>query len=211
METLFNFLLGLHITGGAAGLISGTINMIRKKGDTRHKKTGKIFFRTMLLAGLTALVLASIHPNQFLFTIGIFTLYMLGSGYRYLYLRTHHPQATWIDWGLSVFMIAFGIFFFLQGAQNLMNGNYFGIALFVFGGIGLSMAMTDIRFYRGKVTSKNFWLRGHIARMCGTYIASLTAFLVVNIHFLPSLLIWLLPTVIITPMIIKWSKKYKTA
>ncbi|MBD8488556.1 hypothetical protein IFO69_07365 [Echinicola sp. CAU 1574] len=211
METLFNFLLGLHIAGGAAGLISGTINMIRKKGDIRHKKTGKIFFRTMLLAGLTALVLASIHPNQFLFTIGIFTLYMLGSGYRYLYLRAQQPQANWIDWSLSIFMIVFGLLFFAQGVQNLLHNNYFGIALFVFGGIGLSMSMNDIRFYRGKVRSKNFWLRGHIARMCGTYIASLTAFLVVNIHFLPALLIWLLPTVIITPLIVKWSRKYEKA
>jgi hypothetical protein len=46
--------------------------------------------------------------------------------------------------------------------------------------------------------------------MCGAYIASLTAFLVVNVKILPSLIVWLLPTMVITPLIFIWSKKLIT-
>lgn len=106
-------------------------------------------------------------------------------------------------------MILFALAFFVQGARSLSQGNFFGVVMLVFGAIGTLMVYGDIKFYQGIIKSRTFWLRGHIARMCGAYIASLTAFLVVNIYFLPPLVIWLLPTVIITPLIVKWSRKYK--
>jgi hypothetical protein len=43
--------------------------------------------------------------------------------------------------------------------------------------------------------------------MIAGYIAALTAFLVVNNTYLPSIVAWLLPTVIFTPLIFYWSKK----
>ena len=45
--------------------------------------------------------------------------------------------------------------------------------------------------------------------MMGSYIAAMTAFIVVNNTILPEIVAWLLPTVIVTPLIIKWSRKYK--
>jgi uncharacterized membrane protein YjdF len=45
--------------------------------------------------------------------------------------------------------------------------------------------------------------------MTGAYIASLTAFAVVNTPNRLSFLPWLLPAIIIVPLIIKWTKKYK--
>ncbi|AGA77186.1 hypothetical protein [Echinicola vietnamensis] len=209
--TIFDFILGLHIVGGGVGLLFGTIAMIRPKGDGPHRKFGKGFYVGMLLASLSGLVLSVMHPNTFLFVIGAFTLYMVGSGYRYLKLKglPHRNKAKWIDWGLSGMMILFALAFFVQGARSLSQGNFFGVVMLVFGAIGTLMVYGDIKFYQGIIKSRTFWLRGHIARMCGAYIASLTAFLVVNIYFLPPLVIWLLPTVIITPLIVKWSRKYK--
>ena len=87
MEMLFKVLLMLHIIGGGVGLLSGTINIIRKKGDKKHKLTGKFFMYGMLLSGLSALVLSVMHPNYFLFIVGVFTLYMVGTGERYLFLK----------------------------------------------------------------------------------------------------------------------------
>lgn len=70
------------------------------------------------------------------------------------------------------------------------------------------MARKDIKLYKGNNTVKNYWLLIHIQRMIGAYIAALTAFLVVNNTYLPSLAAWLLPTVILTPLIFYWSKMY---
>jgi uncharacterized membrane protein YbaN (DUF454 family) len=49
--------------------------------------------------------------------------------------------------------------------------------------------------------------------MTGAFIASATAFLVVNAKYFPDIIpgfvYWLLPTIIFTPLIVKWSKKYQ--
>lgn len=44
--------------------------------------------------------------------------------------------------------------------------------------------------------------------MVGAYIASFTAFIVVNYTLIPNLVAWLLPTVNIVPLIIYWIKKW---
>jgi hypothetical protein len=43
--------------------------------------------------------------------------------------------------------------------------------------------------------------------MTGSYIASSTAFLVVNNTILPGIIAWLIPTVLLVPLIIMWSRK----
>jgi hypothetical protein len=45
--------------------------------------------------------------------------------------------------------------------------------------------------------------------MLGSYIASVTAFLVVNNTILPPMIAWLLPTAAVTPLIVTWSRKHK--
>ncbi len=87
MKILFNTFLILHILGGSIGLLTGTINLARKKGDKNHKQIGKIFAYSMLTAGFSAFVLSILHHNYFLFMVGIFTIYLVGTGYRYIYLK----------------------------------------------------------------------------------------------------------------------------
>jgi len=63
--------------------------------------------------------------------------------------------------------------------------------------------------FKGKSTIRNFFLTTHIQRMMGSYIASVTAFLVVNNEILPPVIVWLLPTLVIAPLITIWTRKYK--
>jgi len=59
------------------------------------------------------------------------------------------------------------------------------------------------------------WLTSHIGGMLGSYIGVITAVLVVNqskipvVQDIPSLILWFLPTIIGTPLIIKVGNKYK--
>ena len=110
MQTLFQIFLVLHITGGAVGLLSGTINIIRKKGDKKHKLVGKFFLYGMLLAGFSALVLSVLHPNYFLFIVGVFTLYMTGTGERYLYLKKLLATGTFTKNDRRVYRLAYRLF-----------------------------------------------------------------------------------------------------
>jgi uncharacterized membrane protein len=215
METYSAFLI-LHIIAGTIALFSGTVNMIRKKGDTYHRLVGLFFLYSMLTVSFSSFALSIIHPNYFLFIVGVFTLYLVTTGQRYLSLKKlgSNQKPIFIDWGLTLMMLLFGLAFIGLGVFYLIHNNTFGIVFIAFGAIGLSMAKTDIKNYKGKSEIKNVWLTVHLQRMSAGYIAALTALLVVNFPngLLPNYLAfvpWLMPSAVVTPLIFKWSKKYK--
>lgn len=214
MTILFKTFLIIHILGGSVGLITGLLNIIQNKGGVKHKLIGKVFYFSMLSAGLTSLVLACIHPNYFLFMVGLFTLYMVLSGYRYLKIKhrdTHVSKNS--DWAITIIMFLAGIIFIVLGIWFIINLKLFGLVFTTFGCIGLLFVRQDYLNFTNKATTKNYWLLGHLQRMTGAFIASLTAFLVVNTKYfpdtIPSYIFWLLPTTLFTPLIIKWSKKHE--
>ena len=212
MATLYNLFLFGHIVAGTLALLSGTVSLIRRKGDKKHRLIGNIFLYSMLLVGASAFFMAITKPNYFLFMVGIFSTYLVGTGIRILYLK-QIPQGQkplWLDWLLSLAMLVFGLAFIFSGLRNIINTNYFGIAYVVFGSIGSSLVAQDFALYFGKVKLKNYWLYMHITRMVAGNIAAFTAFLVVNNTILPALVAWLLPTVIGSAVIAYYQIKYKT-
>lgn len=210
MTILFTSFLTLHIIGGTIGLLAGTFIMFRKKGDRIHQRIGKLFAYCMLAAGLSSLILATLHRNDFLLAVGVFTIFMTGTGWRYLYLKeiAKGQKIVLIDWILMVFMLIFGLFLVGLGFYYLMNKSYFGIIPLLFAWRGISFVISDYKTYKGKITLRNYWLIFHLQRMVGAYIASLTAFLVVNAPDKSGFLPWLLPSLIVVPFIVKWSRKY---
>ncbi|HEY6162531.1 MAG TPA: hypothetical protein VI112_14985 [Bacteroidia bacterium] len=212
MEILFKILLGIHITGGTLGLLAGTVSMVRKKGDKLHRSIGNVFLFGMLAAGATSLALSIIHPNYFLLITGVFTLYMASTGRRYLYLKkSGSPQP--IDWALTGLMFIAAMVFVICGSFKVSAGDNFGFVFIAFGVIGMRFVKADRSNYTGRSKIKNYWLTGHLQRMTGCYIAALTAFLAVNgaviTQWIPNYVLWLLPTFILVPLIVVWTKKYK--
>jgi uncharacterized membrane protein len=212
MDTLFKILLAFHILGGTVGLTCGLINIVRKKGDKTHKLVGKGFLYGMLTAGFMSFALAILHPNAFLFMVGILTIFLVGTGQRYLSLKNlgNGQKPLFIDWALTIMMLVTGIAFVGIGINNVVKGNNFGIVFIAFGGLGLRNVKSDFNYYRGIIDFKNYWLLQHISRMSGGFIASVTAVLVVNgkyFAFIPDILLWLLPTILIVPLIVYWSRK----
>lgn len=61
------------------------------KGKKLHKALGTLFVFGMMTAEISSLTLANIHPNTFLFMIGIFTLYMTGTGFRFIKSKLSNP------------------------------------------------------------------------------------------------------------------------
>jgi len=214
MPYIFKTLLILHIIGGSIGLIAGTVSIIRKKGDNPHRFIGKLFLYGMLTAGFSSLALSLIHPNYFLFIVGVFTIYMTGTGQRYLGLKRllHGQKPAAIDYILTYGMLVASVAFIAFGIYLLIKPQSFGSVFLAFGILSIRMVRVDIRNYKGKAPIKNYWLTAHLQRMLGAYVASATAFVVVNNpNFLPDVIVWLLPTAVILPLIIKWTKKYKVA
>jgi uncharacterized membrane protein len=214
MNISFKLLLIIHIAFGSIGLLTGLFNIIQKKGDKSHKIFGSVFYFSMLLAGFSSLMLSCLHPNYFLFMVGLFTLYMVSSGQRYIKQEQHEGQKIEkLDWVISIIMFIAGILFIGLGVWSIIKSNLFGLVFLAFGGLGLLFVWQDFLNFTNKPSIKNYWLIGHLQRMVGAFIASMTAFLVVNATYLPGTIpgfvYWLLPTIIFTPLIIKWSKKYQ--
>lgn len=208
MEHIFKVFLYFHIAGGTLGLLAGTYITIAKKGDKLHKLVGKIFSVSMLGAGISSLILATIHHINFLFAVGVFTIYLVGTGWRFLYFK-HNPKPILIDWLLFVFMILGCIGFIYMGLISIVDKEYFGVIILIFAWRGASFLINDYKIYKGQYIAKNYWLLLHFQRMMGAYIASLTAFAVVNWPYKLSFIAWLLPSIILVPLIVKWTNKYK--
>jgi uncharacterized membrane protein len=210
-ESVFKTILVLHIVSGLSGLVTGTINLAARKGGKRHRTVGRIFHWSMVLTGFSSLILAYIHPNDFLFVIGAFTLYMVLTGTRYIKQGNSGVYAAGsVDYLITGSMLLCAVAFVMIGLMRIGAGFNLGWVLIVFSVVAFRFVRTDFVNYTGKSRIRNFWLPAHIQRMSGAYIASLTAFLVVNhkyFSFVPVILLWLLPTIVITPLIIKWSRR----
>lgn len=200
MELLIKIALIIHIATGFTALLIGFIALLTKKGQKAHRISGLIFFYCMLGVAVSAIFISVVKDNLFLLLIGIFSFYQNISGYRAIKNKSLKP--TFIDWMIL-----------LIGAVNGFYMIYtLNTILIVFGAINCFMVFNDIRIYRktliGIEIPKNQWLIKHLGMMIGTYIATFTAFLVVNIHnFKPNWLIWMLPTFIGTPLIAYWRRK----
>ena len=208
MIDLFTILLIIHIAGGSVSLLLGLYILLSQKGNRVHRKTGTVYFYAMLTASLVALPMSYLHPNYFLFIIGVFTSYMLLTGKRYITKKTTE-DVHGTDWLLTAVMLIFGLAFIFFGIFNIVKGVYFGTVFLVFGSISLLFVFQDWINFKGKSKIKNTFLTTHLQRMTGSYIASATAFVVVNNTILPGIVAWLLPGICLVPLIIIWTRKYK--
>lgn len=187
--------------------------MINRKGDKLHRIVGLLFVNSMLLAAFASLILALMHPNYFLFIVGVFSAYLSFSAWRYLRFKQASVQAQWPDYLASVTMLVSALIFFAIGILKVVEGNTFALVLILFAYISIRFVIGDFKFFKSESKTYKAAIAGHLQRMIGAYISAATAFLVVN-HawfptFIPPAMLWLLPSVIFVPFIFVWSKKYK--
>lgn len=215
LSQFFTIFITLHAIAGGISLIAGTISVIAKKGGKLHKKSGKVFFYGMMVAGLSGIGASVIpnHYNPFLFVVGLFSVYLVLSGYRALgFTRVRDRKSLRLDIGLAwamliigLAMIGFGLFIALE-KHKIIDLTTIGIILIVFGLIGGLNGYNDLRVFRDLKTLRKKAIRMHIGKITGGYIAAFTAFLVVN-DVLPSIMSWLLPTAFGLIFITYWQRK----
>jgi len=198
---MLTLILFIHVLSGFLALGFGLLAIVSKKGRKTHVLTGRVFFYLMLSVAVTAVIVSLFKLNLFLLLIAGFAFYQNVSGYRSVKNKGMRPN--WIDWSTTIIGLITGIIMI-----STLN-----IVLIIFGSISLFLAITDIRLYytvmKGKQLSPLVWLSRHLGMMMGTYIATFTAFVVVNIHNVdPAWIPWLAPTVIGVPLMRYWDWKY---
>lgn len=200
MDALRMALLWTHIIFGFTALLAGSVALSAVKGGPAHKRSGRVFHYSMLTVAFSALGLSVIRPNSFLFYIAVFALFQSYSGYRSIRNKSLRPNT--LDWIVPALAL-------LTSALMLISGK---MVLMVFGGIMLLLSLRDLQtFYKilkGLPLPPKQWLTRHIGMMIGAYIATVTAFVVVNVgNINPAWLPWLAPTALGMPLMAYWMRK----
>ncbi len=201
METAFTFLIYTHAAFGGVALLTGFISILAFKGKNLHKKSGKFFVQTMIISGLTAMLIAISpkHENPVLFAIGIFSTYLALTGYRALRFKQKGVDLK-IDKLLASIMLITGLSMLLLPA--IIN-QQINIILSVFGLVGIVLSVQDLVLFKRPETLRKGWLKLHIGKIMGGYISAVTAFIVVN-QFIPGMMGWFVPTIIGSVYITYW-------
>ena len=202
------FLLPIHIIAGTIALFCAAMSVLSEKGKKVHVLSGRAYFWGMATIFLTAIPMSIISSNIFLFLIAIFSFYLAFAGMRFA--RNRKGVATILDWIAICLLIFSGIGMWVLAAIYFLNSNTQYIVLLVFGFLSITLGYADFRSYKNNSATGKERISRHLTNMMGGTIAVITAVLVVNPPFEPEWVWWVLPTVVITPIISYWNKKTLT-
>jgi uncharacterized membrane protein len=212
MEIIYQNLKYVHVACGTIALLTGAIAILLNKRSKGHKLSGKIYVGAMIGVAVTSTALYFFTDNMFLLLVGIFSLQLVLTGWRALfvgkrYSRRMKPKP--IDYALAVIPGTVSLGMVGLGLYVVIKGNNFGTVPIVFGIIGIMVAYSHLKQFFNPTPGTNK-LTDHLQGMGGSYIAALTAFLVTN-HpaWMPTIMTWLLPTVIGSVLIAVNVRKYK--
>ena len=211
-----SLILITHIIFGSIALISIVFAMASKKGGKNHRLAGKVYVYSMLIGLVAAIILSVTSANLFLFLIAIFSGYLLYTGWRLA--ADKNTIFTVFDKCLVITMLVGAIAMFAIGIWMYFQGDGLSTVLIVFAFIGGGFALVDGK--RMILNSSNSTAPGwpigrerivlHIIRISSACISTITAVAVVNVQTEPKFIAWLLPTVVVVPIIIYWVRRVKT-
>ena len=207
METFLLYTRWLHIAAGFTGFFVAPVALVVRKGGPAHRLWGRVFFWAMVVAGTTAIVMASIKGLTFLLLTGVFSLYLAQFGYRSLQHKGmgQSRAPSLYDWvsvllGLAVFVGTLG--------YGLLS-RPFNLAMVVFGAIGVFTTMRQVQgFRRPGPWPAGQWLRNHISGFVGAYIAAVSAFSATSLTFISFPLNFLWPTLVFVPLLLWLQRHY---
>ena len=198
-------LLSIHILAGSVALLSAASALLTEKGKKFHVLIGKAYFWSMVIIFLTAIPMSIITGNVFLFLIAIFSFYLAFSGMRFAKNRTGVP--TRVDLIAVNFMFLSGVGMWILAIIFFIDNDSQFITLIVFGFLALFLGYGDFQTFKNQTAIGKERIAKHLTNMMGGTIAVVTAVLVVNPPSNPEWVWWILPTVLITPIIFWWNKK----
>ena len=198
-------LLPIHILAGTIALFCAALAVSSEKGKRLHVLSGRTYFWGMATIFLTAIPMSIISNNIFLFLIAIFSFYLAFAGMRFA--RNRKGVATTLDWIAVSLMILSGLGMWILAAIYFSNTNTQYIVLLVFGFLAIALGYADFKSHKNKSAIGKERISRHLTNMMGGTIAVVTAVLVVNPPFEPEWVWWVLPTVMITPLIFWWNSK----
>ena len=196
-------LLAIHIVSGSIALLTATIAMITQKGGNRHVWAGRVYAVAMTLIFLTSIPLALLGSSILLMLVAVFSFYLVFAGWRFA--RNYTGKAHPVDWTAIAAMALTGLGMWGYAAVLARDGSSQWVTLTLFGFIALGLSLADARFYHAGNVRGSQRISRHLTNMMGGTIATVTAVLLVNVETDPIWLGWIMPTLLITPLIVWWN------
>jgi uncharacterized membrane protein len=195
----FHGLLMVHVAGGGLALLSGLVPMLAQKGGQLHRRAGAIYASAMAVTALSAFALAFVLQNVRFMGLAVLTSFTLFSGLRAVRSRRNRTQSKADD----IACIVAGFF----GAWLVWHGIVSRDAVsFFFGGGGAVLAWRQWCRLHNPPTD---WLRTHLTSMGASYAATMTAFLAVNVTFLPTTAVFIVPALVSMPLLRLTASRYR--
>jgi hypothetical protein len=216
MVTLFHLFVGVHIIGGASGLVIFWVPVLARKGSANHKRWGLYFARAMILTGTAAIGMGlcslieplATHPKLtdvalirglfgwMMLYLAILTIGLAWHGLTTIRSKTRHAEnRSALNVGLQIATIIAALNCAVQGwliGQTLM----LGVAA-----IGLASAAVYLYFIFSPAPPRGEFVMQHMQALLGAGISVYTAFLAFGaVRLMPSqafnTTLWALPSII---------------
>ncbi|SDN83664.1 Predicted membrane protein [Halobacillus aidingensis] len=218
---LFSIMLTIHIIAGFSALAVFWIPLVTKKGGNIHRKVGWVYVTAMYTVAATALYMG-IYRIFFDYTVPearAFSFFLLfiatlsgataWMGIRVLrFKRRTEKHRNVYDLGISCLLI-------LMSAITMVVGWMYDFPLLqYFPILGIILGGGQLYYWLTPPQNKMHWYFEHYGNLIGCSIATLTAFTVFGAPRLlnissTSIWLWLLPTVVLTPLIYVFNWYYR--
>jgi hypothetical protein len=192
MTTVYLILRYAHIAAGLSTLVSGAAAMTFRKGSPLHRKSGNVFFVSMLVLSSFGVVLALIPtPNMGTVMAGTMAFYMVATGWATVIRQPGRTArfemiAALVGFAITVVAGTFGVL-----AVNDPKGLFYGypaLMYFIFGGVALLATTLDVRMIvRGGLTGAPRTTR-HLWRMSLAFFMATGSFFFGQPKFVPLVL-----------------------
>jgi hypothetical protein len=199
-EAFIAALRSIHIVAGGVALATFWIPWLVKKGARVHRRVGWVYALAMAIVSVTALVsciwrsLDAFPENdrnaQFLGLIGLLSAASVSYGLRALRAKNTRGRSLW-DLAIASLLFAAGVLCGVLGVLHLRP-------LWCIFGAGSALGgVVQVRYWLRPALTRADRVLQHMSGMGTSCIATLTAFLVVNIDNLGlraySFWVWVLP------------------
>ncbi len=203
-------LLVIHITAGSIALLTAFVALVTAKGGVIHVRAGRVYAIGMTVIFLTAVPLAALGADVFLLLIAFFSFYLVFAGWRFARNRSRRAQP--VDWIAVAIMGLTGLGMWTYAVVLGLSGSGQWVTMLAFGSIAVALSVADgLFFIQGRSANRRpaayRRIQRHLTNMMAGTIATVTAVMVVNVSLNPVWLPWLLPTIVITPLIVWWNVK----
>jgi len=195
-------LLAVHIAAGSVSLATAGVALVTTKGGRWHVLAGRIYTVGMTVVFVTAIPLAIFADSIFLFLIALFSFYLVFAGWRFA--RNRRRRAHPVDWIAVAAIGVTGLAMWGYAVMIALDGSSQWVTLLIFGGIAVALGLADARFHWTQPGGARRVSR-HLTNMMAGTIATITAVTVVNVSMEPVWVPWILPTAVITPLIVWWN------